>query len=166
MEAVPLAKHAGLGGAVADNRVGTTAAILKVGAKPNVSDDKCWCPLCHKLPRASLDRRSAPPDNAERAALDAAPVIAAKLRVRSDVRVVVLTCIVRDSPISDWTYLCSAALTLHPITRSHWLPLFGHRCAQAFVDALTALAQIFPMMVSVLSKAIGCVFKAKVAVKS
>ena len=50
-----LARHAGLGGAVADNRVGTTAALLNAGAKPNVCDDKCWCPLCHALSRASLD---------------------------------------------------------------------------------------------------------------
>ena len=50
-----LARHAGLGIAVADNRVVTTEALPKAGAKPNVCDDKGWCPLCHALYRASLD---------------------------------------------------------------------------------------------------------------
>ena len=50
-----LARHAGLGSAVADNRVVTTEALPKAGAKPNVCDDKGWCPLCHALSRASLD---------------------------------------------------------------------------------------------------------------
>merc|ERR1712176_1306155 len=79
------------------------------------------------------------PCNETAAALDAAPGIASKLRVRSDVRVVVLTCVNGDPPMSDWIYLCSAALTLHPSTKSHWLPIFGKRCAQALVDALSAL---------------------------
>ena len=46
-----LARHAGLGGAVADNRVGTTAALLKAGAT--------WCPLCHALSRASFSSATA-----------------------------------------------------------------------------------------------------------
>ena len=50
-----LARHAGLGIAVADNRAVTTEALPKAGAKPNVCDDKGWCPLCHALYRASLD---------------------------------------------------------------------------------------------------------------
>ena len=50
-----LARHAGLGIAVSDNRVVTTEALPKAGAKPNVCDAIDWCPLCHAQYRASLD---------------------------------------------------------------------------------------------------------------
>ena len=50
-----LARHAGLGNAVADNRVVTAEALPKAGAKPNVCDEKGWRPLCHALYRASVD---------------------------------------------------------------------------------------------------------------